>query len=110
MSSMKAKIGTSRSFARARTRPAISADCTGDPPGELTCNATAWRPRTAQARSMVPASAGRLSAVRSGDGAAEIAPASRTTGTTGGLGRKGSGNIGIGVRSVRRRGPAARRI
>ena len=50
MSSAKAKTGIFFSSASWRIRLAMSALWTGEPPGELTASATAFRPRWANAR------------------------------------------------------------
>src|SRR5919106_6077427 len=79
---MNAMTGSRFSPASARMRPAIKADCTGEPPGLLIVSATALAPRTLNARS----SAGlRLwsDRPRPRNGAPPITPDSLTTGTTG---------------------------
>src|SRR5437899_11616326 len=71
-----------------------SADCTGEPPGELTESATALRPLTAKARSSAAAWLANDKAVRHCRG--PMTPSKRTTATLGGGWRKRS--IGSSLR------------
>ena len=65
-------------------RSATSADCVGDPPGELTSSATAASPSGAKARSSVFSTAAALITERgTGPEIAAITPCRRTSETTG---------------------------
>ena len=78
---MNAITGRFFSPASVRIRLAMSADCTGEPPGELIASATALAPRILNARSsagLIPVSE-RPMPRRDGP---PITPESRTTGTT----------------------------
>jgi hypothetical protein len=63
-------------------RLAMSDDCTGEPPGELTASATALMPPSEKARSSVGARPASDSPLRSGP-IGPITPLSRTTATIG---------------------------
>src|SRR5262249_27400318 len=71
------------SAASRRMRWAISADCTGDPPGELMASATAFAPGKAKARASKGATVSIDSPRRPSTAPAAITPESRTTGTAG---------------------------
>ena len=62
----------------------MSRDCTGEPPGELICSATAGASLMEKARSMAPAQAAMVSPCRKGV-PAPMVPVRRTTGITGPL-------------------------
>ncbi len=70
------------SSASMRMRSWISADCTGEPPGELIANATADT-RPLNARSSSPANPARFNDGRIGPPDGPITPDKRTTETTG---------------------------
>ncbi len=82
--------GSFFSSANWRMRRKIRCDCAGEPPGELTINATARALRTENARSSERAIVDNISPGRSGE-VTPMTPDSRTTGTTGMSGRKRAG-------------------
>ena len=77
-------------------RLTMSADCTGEPPGELIASATAFKPLGRKARSIMPARPRDVSPRRSGP-AWPMMPDRRRTVTTGG---ERNGNMGGNGRTV----------